>query len=283
MTPYLDLLRDVRNHGVRKPTRAVLRSSGQKIDALAVFGRQIRFDLAEGFPLVTTKRVPFSAIVHELIWFLRGSTNIAYLKEHGVTIWDEWADADGELGPVYGRQWRSWPAPERSDGNKGRSIDQIANLLAGIEAVVADPTASVGRRLIVTAWNPAEIAEMALPPCHTLFQFSVTGEKLSCQLYQRSADLFLGVPFNIASYALLTALVAQVTRLVPGEFIHTFGDAHIYSNHLEQVDIQLARAPLPLPRLRIDPGLSDLAAVKREQITLVGYQSHPALPGEVAV
>ena len=277
MTPYLDLLRDVRNHGVRKPTRAVLRSTGEKIDALAVFGRQIRFDLAEGFPLVTTKRVPFGAIVHELIWFLRGSTNIAYLKEHGVTIWDEWADASGELGPVYGRQWRSWPAPD------GRSIDQIANLVAGIEAVAADPTASVGRRLLVTAWNPAEIAEMALPPCHTLFQFNVTGQKLSCQLYQRSADLFLGVPFNIASYALLTALLAQVTGLVPGEFIHTFGDAHIYSNHLEQVDIQLAREPLPLPRIQIDPEVSDLAAIWREQIRLVGYQSHPALSGEVAV
>jgi thymidylate synthase len=277
MTPYLDLLRDVRSHGVRKPTRAVLRSTGEKIDALAVFGRQIRFDLAEGFPLVTTKRVPFGAIVHELIWFLRGSTNIAYLKEHGVTIWDEWADASGELGPVYGRQWRSWPAPD------GRSIDQIANLVAGIEAVAADPTASVGRRLLVTAWNPAEIAEMALPPCHTLFQFNVTGQKLSCQLYQRSADLFLGVPFNIASYALLTALVAQVTGLVPGEFIHTFGDAHIYSNHLEQVDIQLAREPLPLPRIQIDPEVSDLAAIRRDQIRLVGYQSHPALSGEVAV
>jgi len=277
MTPYLDLLRDVRNHGVRKPTRAVLRSTGEKIDALAVFGRQSRFDLAEGFPLVTTKRVPFGAIVHELIWFLRGSTNIAYLKKHGVTIWDEWADASGELGPVYGRQWRSWPAPD------GRSIDQIANLIAGIKAVVADPTASAGRRLIVTAWNPAEIAEMALPPCHTLFQFNVTGQNLSCQLYQRSADLFLGVPFNIASYALLTALVAQVTGLVPGEFIHTFGDAHIYSNHLEQVDIQLAREPLPLPRIQIDPEVSDLATIRREQITLVGYQSHPALSGEVAV
>ncbi|MBV8487505.1 MAG: thymidylate synthase, partial [Planctomycetaceae bacterium] len=191
MTPYLDLLRDVRSQGVRKPTRAVLRSSGEKIDALAVFGRQIRFDLADGFPLVTTKRVPFGVIVHELIWFLRGSTNIAYLKEHGVTIWDEWADANGELGPVYGRQWRSWPAPERSDRKKGQSaaaeknIGQIANLVAGIEAVAADPTASVGRRLIVTAWNPAEIDKMALPPCHTLFQFNVTGSKLSCQLYQR--------------------------------------------------------------------------------------------------
>ena len=185
----------------------------------------------------------FGAIVHELIWFLRGSTNIAYLKEHGVTIWDEWADEEGNLGPVYGKQWRSWQAHD------GRTIDQIAGLVEGIKAVVADPTASVGRRLIVSAWNPAEIADMALPPCHTLFQFNVTEGRLSCQLYQRSADLFLGVPFNIASYALLTHLVAHVTGLAPGEFIHTFGDAHIYSNHLDQVDEQLGREPLPLPRL----------------------------------
>ncbi len=277
MHAYLDLLCDVREHGVRKPTRAMLRSTGEKIDALSVFGRQIRFDLADGFPLVTTKKVPFGAIVHELIWFLRGSTNIAYLREHKVTIWDEWADEHGELGPVYGKQWRSWQAPE------GRSIDQIADLVAGIEAVKADPTASVGRRLIVSAWNPAEIADMALPPCHTLFQFSVTEGRLSCQLYQRSADLFLGVPFNIASYALLTHLVAGVTHLEPGEFIHTFGDAHIYSNHLDQVDIQLTREPFPLPRLRIDSEIRDLAQVRREQVVLEGYRSHPALGGEVAV
>ena len=195
----------------------------------------------EGFPLVTTKKVAFGAIVHELIWFLRGSTNIAYLGEHNVTIWDEWADEEGELGPVYGKQWRSWQAPD------GRSIDQIADLVAGIKAVEADPTASVGRRLIVSAWNPAEIADMALPPCHTLFQFNVTDGRLSCQLYQRSADLFLGVPFNIASYALLTHLVAHVTGLAPGEFVHTFGDAHIYSNHLDQVDEQLGREPSPAP------------------------------------
>ncbi|MGA2702564.1 MAG: thymidylate synthase, partial [Isosphaeraceae bacterium] len=236
-----------------------------------------RFDLGQGFPLVTTKRLSFNAIVHELIWFLRGSTNIAYLKEHGVTIWDEWADAEGELGPVYGKQWRSWRAPD------GQAIDQIANLVAGIKAVKADPAASVGRRLIVSAWNPADIADMALPPCHTLFQFNLTEGKLSCQLYQRSADLFLGVPFNIASYALLTVLVAHVTGLVAGEFIHTFGDAHIYANHLDQVDAQLEREPLPLPHLGIEPAVSDLARIEREQIKLVGYRSHPALAGEVAV
>jgi thymidylate synthase len=277
MRAYLDLLRDVRDRGVRKPTRAVLRSTGEKVDALSVFGRQIRFDLQAGFPLVTTKKVPFGAIAHELIWFLRGSTNVAYLREHGVTIWDEWADDQGELGPVYGKQWRSWPAPD------GRSIDQISNLVEGIKAVIADPTASVGRRLIVTAWNPAEIAAMALPPCHTLFQFSATEGRLSCQLYQRSADLFLGVPFNIASYALLTHLVAKVTGLAPGEFIHTFGDAHIYSNHLQQVDVQLTREPLALPQLVLDPSIDDLARVTREQIALEGYRFHPALSGEVAV
>ncbi len=277
MRQYLDLLRDVRIHGVRKPTRAVLRSTGANIDALSVFGRQIRFDLGQGFPLVTTKRLSFNAIIHELIWFLRGSTNIAYLKEHGVTIWDEWADAEGELGPVYGKQWRSWQAPD------GQAIDQIANLVAGIKAVKADPAASVGRRLIVSAWNPADIAAMALPPCHTLFQFNLTEGKLSCQLYQRSADLFLGVPFNIASYALLTVLVARVTGLAAGEFIHTFGDAHIYANHLDQVDAQLEREPLPLPQLEVDPAVSDLARIERAQIKLVGYHSHPALAGEVAV
>ena len=277
MRQYLDLLRDVRTQGVRKPTRAVLRSTGEKIDALSVFGRQVRFDLQQGFPLVTTKRLAFNAIVHELIWFLRGSTNIAYLKEHGVTIWDEWADPNGELGPVYGKQWRSWQTPD------GRTIDQIANLLQGIQAVQADPTASVGRRLIVSAWNPADIESMALPPCHTLSQFNVTEGKLSCQLYQRSADLFLGVPFNIASYALLTVLIAHVTRLAAGEFIHTFGDAHIYTNHIVQVDAQLERVPLPLPRVEIDPCVSDLARIEREQIRLVGYRSHPSLAGEVAV
>jgi thymidylate synthase len=277
MRQYLDLLRDVRDHGVRKPTRAMLRSTGEKIDALSIFGRQIRFDLADGFPLVTTKKVPFGAIVHELIWFLSGATNIAYLKEHGITIWDDWADEHGELGPVYGKQWRSWSGPD------GRTIDQIAILLSGIKSVMADPTASIGRRLIVSAWNPADIAEMALPPCHTLFQFSVTERRLSCQLYQRSADLFLGVPFNIASYALLTHLVAQVTGLAPGEFVHTFGDAHIYSNHLEQVDEQLRREPLQLPRLELDTVITDLTRIDRNQVRLIGYRHHPALSGEVAV
>ena len=277
MKQYLDLLRDVLDHGARKWTRAILRSTGDKIDAISVFGRQIRFDLAMGFPLVTTKKVPFGAIVHELIWFLRGSTNIAYLKKHGVTIWNEWADEHGELGPVYGKQWRSWDAPD------GRTIDQIADVVAGIKSVMADPKASVGRRLIVSAWNPADIAEMALPPCHTLFQFDVTHGRLSCQLYQRSADLFLGVPFNIASYALLTHLVAQVTGLKPGEFIHTFGDAHIYSNHLDQVAKQLLREPLPLPRLELDAEITDLSRVEAEQVRLIGYRSHDALGGEVAV
>jgi thymidylate synthase len=277
MRQFLDLLREVRLQGDRKPTRAVLRSTGQKIDALSVFGRQIRFDLNDGFPLVTTKQVAFNAIVHELIWFLRGSTNIRYLKEHGVTIWDEWADSEGELGPVYGKQWRSWAAPD------GRTVDQIVYVLQGIKALKDDPTASVGRRLIVSAWNPADISEMALPPCHTLFQFSVTEGRLSCQLYQRSADLFLGVPFNIASYALLTHVVAHLTELDVGEFIHTFGDAHIYSNHLAQVDEQLAREPLPLPKLEVDPGVVDLDSLSREHIRLIGYRSHPPLRGEVAV
>jgi thymidylate synthase len=274
---YLDLLRDVREHGILKPTRAVLRSTGRKVEALSCFGRQVRFDLAAGFPAVTTKRLAFGPVVHELIWFLRGSTNIRYLKEHGVTIWDEWADADGELGPVYGKQWRSWAAPD------GRTIDQVAGVVAGIEAVKADPAASVGRRLIVSAWNPADVPSMALPPCHTLFQFSVADGRLSCQLYQRSADLFLGVPFNIASYALLTHLVAHVTGLGVGEFIHTFGDVHIYTNHLDPVDEQLRREPYPLPTLRIDPTLTSLDAIDREQIELVGYRHHPALKGEVAV
>jgi thymidylate synthase len=277
MQAYLELLRDVRTTGVLKPTRAVLRSTGEKIDALSAFGRQIRFDLTAGFPAVTTKRLAFGPVVHELIWFLRGSTNIAYLQRHGVKIWDEWADENGELGPVYGKQWRSWSAPD------GQSIDQIANVVRGIEAVKANPASSVGRRLVVSAWNPAEVPDMALPPCHTLFQFSVTGSRLSCQLYQRSADLFLGVPFNIASYALLTHLVAQVTGLEAGEFIHTFGDVHIYKNHLEQVDEQLSRPPYPLPRLRIDPSVKALENFEREHIDLLDYRHHAALRGEVAV
>ena len=277
MRPYLDLLRHVREHGNWKPTRAVLPSTGRKVSALSVFGCQARYDLATGFPAVTTKKLAFGPVVHELIWFLRGSTNIAYLKEHNVRIWDEWADEEGELGPVYGKQWRSWTAPD------GRIIDQVANLLRGIEAVKADPTASVGRRLIVSAWNPADVEQMALPPCHTLFQFSLTEGRLSCQLYQRSADLFLGVPFNIASYSLLVHLIAQVTGLQAGEFIHTFGDAHIYENHVEQVDEQLRRTPYPLPKLELDPAIKDLDKVRFEQVRLIGYQSHPVLRGEVAV
>jgi thymidylate synthase len=277
MKQYLELLRDVRENGTRKPTRAILKSTGEKIDALSVFGRQIRFDLNDGFPLVTSKRMAFNSIIHELIWFLRGSTNIQYLREHDVTIWDEWADEQGELGPVYGKQWRSWEAPD------GRRIDQVDYILKGIEALRTDPTAAVGRRLIVTAWNPADISRMALPPCHTLFQFDVSGGKLSCQLYQRSADLFLGVPFNIASYALLTHLIARVTRLDVGEFVHTFGDAHIYTNHLCQVDEQLGREPFALPRIEIDADARDINSIEREQIRLIGYRSHPPLRGEVAV
>jgi thymidylate synthase len=277
MKAYLELLRDVRENGLRKPTRAVLRSTGENVDALSVFGRQIRFDLNDGFPLVTTKRMGFGAIVHELIWFLRGSTNIQYLREHGVSIWDEWADAQGELGPVYGKQWRSWETPD------GKSIDQIDYVVRGIEVLRSDPTASVGRRLIVSAWNPADVSRMALPPCHTLFQFDVSDGKLSCQLYQRSADLFLGVPFNIASYALLTHFVAHRTRLGVGEFVHTFGDAHIYTNHLGSVDEQLGREPFDLPRLEIDADVQDLGSIERDQIRLIGYRSHPPLRGEVAV
>jgi thymidylate synthase len=277
MRQYLDLLQFVLEKGVRKPTRAKLASTGRNVDALSIFGYQMRFDLAAGFPAVTTKKLPSAPIIHELIWFLSGSTNIGYLQANHVSIWDEWADETGELGPVYGKQWRSWPAPD------GTSIDQIAALLRGIKAVKADPMASVGRRLIVTAWNPADVPEMALPPCHTLFQFSLTDGRLSCQLYQRSADLFLGVPFNIASYALLTHLVAQVTGLVPGEFIHTFGDAHIYENHIDAVRQQLQREPMPLPRLELDPAITSLDNLQAEQIRIVDYRSHPTLRGEVAV
>jgi thymidylate synthase len=277
MRQYLDLLRHVLDHGVRKPTRAKLASTGRNVDAFSVFGYQMRFDLAAGFPAVTTKKLAWSPIVHELIWFLRGSTNIAYLRDNKVTIWDEWADESGELGPVYGKQWRSWSAAD------GSTVDQISALLRGIEAVKVDPTASVGRRLIVSAWNPADVPQMALPPCHTLFQFSLTEGKLSCQLYQRSADLFLGVPFNIASYALLTHLIAGVTGVSPGEFIHTFGDVHIYENHVDQVREQLRREPLPLPTLELDAGIRSLEDLRAEQIRLVNYRSHPPLRGEVAV
>lgn len=277
MKQYLDLLRHVLEHGVRKPTRAVLRSTGEKIDAVSLFGYQMRFDLNQGFPAVTTKKLAFNAVVHELLWFLKGSTNIAYLKEHNVTIWDEWADDKGDVGPIYGKQWRSWQAPD------GRIIDQIAGLLAGIEAVKRDPTATVGRRLLLSAWNPADLSKMSIPPCHTFCQFWLTEGRLSCQLYQRSADSFLGVPFNIASYALLTHLVAQVSGVAAGDFVHTFGDVHIYTNHLGQVDEQLKRQPYPLPRLWIDPSLRNLDQVERRHIALRDYEHHPPLTGEVAV
>jgi thymidylate synthase len=277
MKQYLDLLRHVRTHGVRKPTRAVLRSTGEKVDAISVFGYQMRFDLNEGFPAVTTKKLAFNAVVHELLWFLSGSTNIGDLRENNVTIWDEWANESGDVGPIYGKQWRAWDAPE------GRTIDQIDYLLEGIEAVKKDPTAGVGRRLVISAWNPADILKMSVPACHTLSQFSLTEGRLSCQLYQRSADLFLGVPFNIASYALLTHLVAHVSGVGVGEFIHTFGDVHIYTNHLFQVEEQLRRQPYPLPRLRVDPSVNSLNNIDRRQVALLDYRHHPPLSGEVAV
>lgn len=264
MQQYHDLLRRVRDEGVRKTDRT---GTG----TLSVFGHQMRFDLAEGFPLVTTKKLHMRSIVHELLWFLRGDTNIAYLKEHGVSIWDEWADAQGDLGPVYGKQWRSWAAPD------GRTIDQIADVVAAIR------TTPDSRRLVVTAWNPADLPNMALAPCHCLFQFYVADGKLSCQLYQRSADVFLGVPFNIASYALLTVMVAQVAGLAPGDFVHTFGDAHLYVNHLEQADLQLARTLRPLPTLTLNPDVRDLFAFRYEDIVLAGYDPHPHIKAPVAV
>ena len=231
----------------------------------------MRFDLSEGFPLLTTKKLHLRSIIHELLWFLRGETNIKYLKDNGVSIWDEWADENGDLGPVYGSQWRSWP-----DG-KGGSIDQIANVVHDIK------TNPFSRRLLVTAWNPAEIQDMALPPCHCLFQFYVNDGKLSCQLYQRSADIFLGVPFNIASYALLTMMMAQVCGLQPGDFVHTFGDAHIYKNHLDQVRLQLSREPRPLPTMRLNPEVKDIVGFRYEDFTLENYNPHPHIKGEVSV
>jgi thymidylate synthase len=264
MKPYLDLLRRVYSDGTARSDRT---GTGTR----SLFGHQLRFDLNQGFPAVTTKRLYFKAVVHELLWFLRGQSNIAYLKEHGVTIWDEWASSEGELGPVYGVQWRSWPTPS------GGHIDQLAGI---IETIRKDPTS---RRLVVSAWNVAELSKMALLPCHVLFQFYVADGKLSCQLYQRSADLFLGVPFNIASYALLTHLVAQVTGLGVGEFIHTLGDAHIYTNHLDQVGLQLAREPLPLPTLALDPTVANIDDFRFEHIALEGYESHPGIPAPIAV
>jgi thymidylate synthase len=264
MKQYLELLGHVRRHGAKKADRT---GTG----TLSIFGWQMRFDLRQGFPLVTTKTVHLKSIIHELLWFLSGKTNIGYLRENGVTIWDEWADERGELGPVYGAQWRSWPTRE------GGSIDQISQV---VSAIRTDPDS---RRLIVTAWNPADLPKMALAPCHLLFQFYVAEGRLSCQLYQRSADLFLGVPFNIASYALLTHMIAQVTGLEPGDFIWTGGDCHLYLNHMEQADKQLARTPNPLPKLWLNPEVKDLFAFRYEDIRILNYSAHPAIKAPVAV
>jgi thymidylate synthase len=264
MKQYLDLLRHVRNHGTRKSDRT---GTG----TLSVFGHQLRVDLNAGFPLLTTKKLHIKSIVYELLWFLRGDTNIRYLNEHGVSIWDEWADEEGELGPVYGRQWRSW------QGADGRSIDQISQV---IEQLRRDPSS---RRLIVSAWNVGEIHKMALAPCHALFQFYVADNKLSCQLYQRSADIFLGVPFNIASYSLLTHMVAHVTGYAVGDFVHTFGDAHLYLNHLEQADLQLTRQPLPLPQLRIKRRVESIFDFEFEDFTIENYQALPTIRAPIAV
>ena len=264
MQAYLDLLRHIMEHGTDKSDRT---GTGTR----SVFGHQLRFDLSEGFPLLTTKKLHVKSIIHELLWFLQGSTNIAYLKEHGVKIWDEWADENGDLGPVYGKQWRSW------EGADGKTVDQISEV---VEQIRRNPDS---RRLIVSAWNVAELPKMALMPCHALFQFYVANGKLSCQLYQRSADVFLGVPFNIASYALLTMMIAQVCDLEPGDFVHTFGDVHLYSNHFEQAQLQLTREPRPLPVMRIDPSVKDLFAFRYEHFSLEGYDPHPAIKAPVAV
>jgi thymidylate synthase len=264
MRQYHRLIERILADGVEKRDRT---GTG----TLSVFGHQLRFDLRQGFPLTTTKKLHVKSIIHELLWFLAGDTNVKYLNQHGVTIWDAWADENGDLGPVYGRQWRSWPT---SDGG---AIDQIANVVAAIRR---NPDS---RRLIVTAWNPAEADKMALPPCHCLFQFYVANGALSCQLYQRSADVFLGVPFNIASYALLTLMMAQVTGLAPGEFIHTFGDAHLYLNHLEQARLQLARPPRRLPGMMLNPAVEDIFAFRYEDFSLQGYDPHPHIKAQVAV
>ena len=264
MKQYLDLLARVRREGARRADRT---GTG----TLGLFGRQLRFDLGEGFPLVTTKRVHFRSVVHELLWFLSGSTNVADLKRHGVTIWDEWGDENGDLGPVYGRQWRSWAAPD------GRSIDQVA---AVVEEIRRFPES---RRLVVSAWNVADLERMALPPCHVLFQFHIAGGRLSCQLYQRSADLFLGVPFNIASYSLLTMMVAKVTGYEPGEFVHTFGDVHLYLNHLDQAERQLALEPRPLPRVRLHGEHRSLFEYRYDDVELLDYRPHPAIPAPVSI
>ena len=264
MKQYLELMSHVKENGN-------VRTDRTGTGTTSVFGYQSRYDLSEGFPLVTTKKTHLRSIIHELLWFLKGSTNIAYLKENGVSIWDEWADENGELGPVYGAQWRSWPTPD------GGHIDQISQIL---DQIKRSPDS---RRILVNAWNVALVDQMALPPCHVLFQFYVSDGKLSCQLYQRSADIFLGVPFNIASYALLTMMIAQVCDLEPGEFIHTLGDAHLYSNHMEQVDTQLAREPYPLPTLKINPEVKDLFEFTFDDFELLDYQSHPHIKAVVAV
>ena len=268
MQQYLDLLAKILDEGVDRGDRT---GTGTR----SIFGHQMRFDLSEGFPLVTTKKLHLRSIIHELLWFIAGDTNIAYLKENGVKIWDDWADENGDLGPVYGYQWRSWPAPSK-DGSGG-SIDQITNVL---EMIRKSPES---RRLIVSAWNPALVDEMALPPCHALFQFYVADGKLSCQLYQRSADVFLGVPFNIASYALLTMMIAQVTGLKPGDFVHTLGDAHLYANHFDQAHEQLTRTPRALPQMKMNPAVTDLFAFKYEDFELTGYEPHPHISAPIAV
>ena len=264
MKQYLDLMQHVLDHGTQKHDRT---GTG----TISVFGYQMRFNLQDGFPMVTTKKLHLKSIIHELIWFLSGDTNISYLKENGVRIWDEWADEDGNLGPVYGSQWRSWPKPD------GEKIDQITQI---INTIKNNPDS---RRIIVSAWNVAEIENMALPPCHAFFQFYVADGKLSCQLYQRSADIFLGVPFNIASYALLTMMVAQVCGLEYGEFIHTLGDAHLYNNHIEQANLQLTRTPHPLPIMKINPEVKDIFSFKFEDFTLENYEAHPHIKGAVAI
>lgn len=264
MQQYHQLLQHILEKGVQKSDRT---GTG----TISTFGYQMRFDLSEGLPLVTTKKVHLKSIIHELLWFLKGETNVAYLKENGVSIWDEWANEDGELGPVYGKQWRSWEGP------RGEVIDQISDVLAQIK------TNPDSRRLIVSAWNVADLPKMALMPCHTLFQFYVAEGKLSCQLYQRSADVFLGVPFNIASYALLTMMMAQVCDLQPGDFVHTFGDVHIYNNHLEQVRTQLSRQPFPLPTMKLNPAVKNIFDFTFQDFTLENYQSHPAIKAPVAI
>jgi len=264
MKQYLDLLQHVLDNGSDKGDRT---GTGTR----SVFGHQMRFDLSEGFPCLTTKKLHLRSIIHELLWFIAGDTNIKYLKDNGVNIWNEWADENGDLGPVYGHQWRSWPAPN------GQAIDQFANT---VEMIKSNPNS---RRLMVSAWNPAEVDKMALPPCHSLFQFYVADGKLSCQLYQRSADIFLGVPFNIASYALLTLMVAQCCDLQPGDFIHTFGDAHLYNNHLDQAKLQLSRTPYKLPTLKMNPDIKDIFAFKFEDFELIDYEAHPHIKGKVSV